>query len=449
MVAACNFNAGKALHGDGPPAIVDVPMPDAPAVCMSTFISCLDADQLVTCVQGSASVTTACGWGCVATGSAHCGVLAPSGSAVTGSDTTMFGSALTAVTLGSNLIVNGDDGRIGSSGSPGSVRGSGSGSMNGIEYELRGGGTVAMFRFKSLTITGPIVLVSNGSDRAIAFVSDGDIILTSGSIDARGFCGLTIPGPGGYAGGSAKAVDGDGPGGGHSDTSNTQSVGGGGGGYGGSGGDGANGAGSGGTTYGMDTIPLLVGGGGGGAGGSGGGGQTGLGGGGGGGIQLISNTRIVMMSGAGSAGINAGGCGGNNGSGGNDGGGGGGAGGTILLQAPVIDLEGSTVLAVNGGGGGGGASGNRGFGEAGHWDRTPAAGGVGGATGGSGAAGSAARGFDGNNMGGKGGGGGGGIGRIRFDTRNGSGVTVGSAAVLSPDFSDPQTTCTQGSAVAN
>jgi hypothetical protein len=145
-----------------------------------------------------------------------------------------------------------------------------------------------------------------------------------------------------------------------------------------------------------------------------------------------------------SGGNKAGGCGGRSGCGANVGGGGGGAGGAILLEAPIIEIDGA--LAVNGGGGGGGAAGNILFAEAGRLDRTPAAGiAANGAAGGNGAAG-AINATNGGTMGGKGAGGGGGFGRIRVHTRADTGLTVGNTAVMSPNFTDSSTTCTRGPA---
>jgi hypothetical protein len=444
-VAACKFTPGKAPDG-GNVVIVDAGL-DAPAMCGSSFLACLESTHLVNCVAGGSSMTARCNWGCVDSSGgteAHCGVIMPAGGAISGSDTTMFGGGVDDITLTGNLIVNGDDGRIGTSASQSSVRAAGTGQNGGIDYQVRG--NVAAFRFKSLKISGTITLISNTSGRAIAFISDGDVLITN-TVLASGFCGGVNPGPGGYAGGSAKGTPGAGPGGGSSDGTGTQSVGGGGGGYGSGGGSGPNGNGQGGAPFGDDVISVLVGGGGGGAGGAGGGGMTGLGGGGGGALQIVSNSQIVIMTNSGSAGINAGGCGGLSGSGGNDGGGGGGAGGTILLEAPLIHVNG--IVAANGGGGGGGAAGTTLPGDSGLWSRTPAAGHSGGANGGSGGAGSALGGFDGSNSGSKGGGGGGAVGRIRFNSRNGSGVIIDSTAVLSPALTDDPTRCTQGSAAVN
>jgi len=415
-IAACHFTEGVLPDGAAPPI-------DA-GTCTGPSVEC-SGDFLRTCtVAGEVAVDTLCTWGC---SNAHCQQLVPAGGAVGAGDLTP-NATLGDVNLTSGIRINGDNGEIGTEQDSNSIRGSGSGIDHGIEY--RRTGSVAIFRFKSLTISGDVTLLSG---MAIALVSDGDVSITA-VLDARGFCSGRSAGPGGGAGGSAQGGSGGGTGGGASIDNNN--FGGGGGGYGGSGGDGA-GPVAGGPAFGTPEIPMLVGGGGG--GGGGGAGNSGDGGGGGGGVQIISGTKIAIDSG----GINAGGCGGQNGDAGNDGGGGGGAGGTILLEAPIVSILGA--LAVNGGGGGGGEAGNQGRAESGRLDRTPAAGGVGTAIGGVGGAAAMLTGANGGAQGGKGGGGGGGVGRIRINTKSGS-ASVGSGAVLSPSFNDSPTTCTQAKA---
>ena len=443
-VAACQFDHGSAptQQPQRDSGVVDIAI-DGPSVCMSTFTSCMDAVTLLDCQIGSAAKTTRCGWGCTGSApAAKCAALQPGGGAVLTADTdgSSFGSDLGMIDLGSNLIVDGDTGEIGLSGMTSSVRGSGSGVINMIDYELRAGSSVAVFRFKSLTVSGPITLVSRFQHRAIVFVADGDITI-SDVIDARGFCGGSDAGPGGFPGG-AKNTAAAGSGGGSA--TSTNEIGGGGGGCGGTGGSGNGNGGTttaGGSAYGSASIMVLVGGGGGG----GGGGNGGPGGGGGGALQVISNSKIVFAAAGSASGINAGGCGGVNGMAGNDGGGGGGAGGTIFLEAPIINLGGT--LAVNGGAGGTGASGNTNASTPGLLSRSPAvASSAAGALGGAGAAGSNTDGTIGGNAGNHGGAGGGAIGRIRIETRNGSGFTLGGGAVLSPSGSD-NSTYAEGSAV--
>jgi len=435
-IAACQFSHGEAPRDGG---TVDVAIPDG-GTCTSASAMCLgDGVTLRTCAAAGAQYAdTTCGWGCIPENVAHCGQLIPVGSGNMAGSGVQPGdvaddAALADITLGANLIVDADTGAIGTSGSAGSLRGAGTGSAKGIDYELRG--QVAMFRFRSLHVSGPIVV--SGSAHAVAFVANGTITLDD-QIDARGFCGSNDPGPGGFPGGLVGSVGG-GPGGGSSN--GAANLGGGGGGYGGLGGSGAAGGGGagqpGGSSYGDAVITLLVGGAGG--GGGGGGAASGIGGGGGGAIQLISNTSITVTMPAGA--INAGGCAGTSGAGANDGGGGGGAGGTIVLEAPTIEIAGS--LAVNGGGAGAGHSPNTA--TSGQLGRTPAAGATSAANGGSGAAGSAANGYDGASGGGNAGAGGGAIGRMRLETRTGE-IQLDATAVLSPSPLDTASTCSVGSA---
>src|SRR3569623_1907131 len=122
------------------------------------------------------------------------------------------------------------------------------------------------------------------------------------------------------------------------------SCGGGGGGHAGSGGNGGeknDTPAAGGAVFGDAANATLAGGGGGGAGvGS----QGGFGGGGGGALPLVSRASITETA---SSALNAGGCGGKPTSTAQPGGGGG-AGGTIVLEAPVVAIDGP--LGANGGG---------------------------------------------------------------------------------------------------
>src|SRR6516225_5348233 len=83
-VAACKFTPGTPASGPGDGKLPDHSL-DAPPECTTSYVSCLDADRLVTCVAGGSSMTSDCGWGCVGSAgsaSAHCAVLSPSGGAV-------------------------------------------------------------------------------------------------------------------------------------------------------------------------------------------------------------------------------------------------------------------------------------------------------------------------------------------------------------------------------
>jgi hypothetical protein len=403
-----------------PPGPGILPTPDAGPCASAPSTECADNTTLRTCsVVDEAPIDTPCAWGCLSSGSAHCGTLLPAANAAVALDLDPASFAgLDDATLASGDTINGDTGVISGAG------------VGVFFYEQRAENTIGLFRFKSLRVTGPIRLIGQ---RAVVLVAEGTIDI-NGIITAKGTCGADgmaiTPGPGGFAGASASSARGGGEGGGFGGLNNT--AGGGGGGNGGSGGGGANTGPNGGPTSGTETIDLLEGGAGGGAGAGGG---FGRGGGGGGAIQIISNTAIVIGA---EGGINAGGCGGDGGGGGgSDGGGGGGAGGTILLEAP--EVSGAGKLAVNGGGGGGGDnSGAGGLGVSGSLDRGSASGGAGGNGGGSGGTGAAASTSDGGlgGVGQNGAGGGGAIGRIRINTRTGaSGIT----GEMSPAIEDNTT----------
>ncbi len=400
LISACQYTAPSNTTGDAPgadatDAPVDVPPPTA---CTAASRECVNADTLRVCpAAGETSVDTACPWGCLdADGTADCGLLQPVGGGVVPGDLAPTGDDVTLAT-GNDID---SDGTI-------------TGITAGFTATTNNGVTV--FRFKSLTISGTIVLAGK---QPIALVADGPITV-DGILDARGACVAGVSrtgGPGGGAGG-ADGQSAVGPGGGAGNSGNAE--GGGGGGHGAGGGTGNSNQ-AGGAAFGDATITTLAGGGG------GGGGEKSEGGGGGGAIQLVSNTSITINA---TGGINAGGCGAKGAPGGsNDAGGGGGAGGTIVFEAPTVTIAGA--LAVNGGSG----SDENSDGEAGKLDRTRAT-----ASGGDGGAGN----VPGGGPGGTDEGGGGGIGRIRVNTRSGT-ATVMDTAVLSPSFTDTATTATQG-----
>ena len=318
--AACHF--APTVTTDGHPGDV---IPDASS-CTAVSDMCL-GDLLRSCTAiGGSATDQSCSWGCGDTPSPHCLELQPSGGAVEAGD--LDGSGVVNTLLEGNLIVNGDTGAIGTAMLLTNIRGSGEGVKNGIGYVVRN--QVAIFRFQQLQVSGTLALTGS---IAIAFVADGGITIDD-VIDARGSCGLTDPGPGGFPGGAAK-VDATGSGAGTGGASDNN-AGGGGGGHGGVGGQGGkNGGGNpaGGPTFGDATISLLVGGGGG--GGGGGDPNAGrVGGGGGGAFQIVSNAAITIHE---TGGINAGGCGGKAGNTGQAASGGG-AGGAILLEAPTITI---------------------------------------------------------------------------------------------------------------
>ncbi len=422
-IAGCDYSPKPGTLTELPDAPPDTP----PGPCETLGDTCGNATTIFSCTTLDVPPTQIdCPWGCI-DDPVHCGTLQPSGGGATSGDldATSLGE-LGEVTLANGATINGD----------GAITNA---SSANFDHALRGPNqSIAVFRFKKLTIEGDVKLLGS---KAIVLVSDEPISI-GGVIDALGPCGVdnsaALAGPGGFAGGTTAGAAGLGPGGGGGTGS---TVGGGGGANGGKGGKGGN---AGATTNGgipfttPDTIPVLFGGQGGGAGGGGGG--FGRGGGGGGAIQLISNTAIIFLAGSG---INAGGCGGDGDSGGGaDGGGGGGAGGTILLEAPVI--SGPGALAVNGGGGGSGGEGPGDTGEQGKLSRTASLGQPGGdGDGGNGASGADLGGSAGEDDSNDGGGGGGGIGRIRFHTRTGDVAVTG---VMSPALDDDPTTATAGRA---
>ncbi len=193
-VAACTFAPREVVPLDAPASMHDVAI-DTPsermidaAMCPDASVTCSDPSTLRTCAAaGSAPVLTTCSWGCTGA-TAHCAQLQPAGSAVLASDVAP-GSGLLPIALSGALIINSDTGEIGLSGDLSSVRGSGSGIVAGIDFEQRGADSVGMFRFASLTVSDPVVIVGSN---AVAFVADGDMSIDA-LVDVRGFCGTTTP----------------------------------------------------------------------------------------------------------------------------------------------------------------------------------------------------------------------------------------------------------------
>ena len=401
--------------GDAVDAPPDTPIPDG-GTCMGASAECV-SDTLRTCSgAGGNPVDTLCSWGCKNSPIAHCGKLQPSGGGVAEGD--LDPDATLADTMLSG-IVDGDTGAI----SGVTSRAAGPGVINGIDFETRG--QVAIFRFASLSTSGPIMLTGS---HPIAFVANGNITI-SNLVDANGPCTNTTAGPGGYPGGAGGVTgNGGGPGGGKTGTGTSDdSGGGGGGGYGAAGGHGGNGqtrpGGQAGTFWGNADITVLVGGAGGGAGGN----KGGDGGGGGGALQLSSNGVITIAA----AGINAGGCHGRS-TGSAAAGGGGGAGGAILIEAPSVVVPLTGVLAANGGGGGAGRGGSDG--SDGLLSSVMAPGGMQGSSlGGAGGPGGSRANPPGNagvDNQRNGGGGGGGVGWIKVSTRTGTAQLNGTTSPM-------------------
>ena len=415
--------------------------PDA-GPCTKLGTTCA-ARKLLTCnLLGELPSETTCAWGCVDDPTpARCGRLMPAGGAVLPSD---LDSSSTLI----DVVIDSDTNIYGGGGSAGQITNSVRSSNNsdttyeeidGIGYVLRN--NVGVFRVKSLTINATVDI---RGPNAVAFVALGDITI-NGVVDAQGSgsdgcgsgSGVRQPGPGGFAGGQSENP-GSGAGGGSAGSSaSSEETGGGGAGHGGSGGSGAKApvhtvAPSGGNTYGNELIATLAGGAGGGGGGSGGNGG-GDGGGGGGALQLVAGGTVRIIGAA--HGINAGGCGGEAGS---DSGGGGGAGGTILIEAPLIVIDGAGI-AVNGGGGGG--TGNS-DGQHGQLAPIGSIGGVGSGIGGLGGGADAIDGQSGSYVS-RPGGGGGAAGRVRLNTWDGT-VTILNGGFVSPALTSTPTSATAG-----
>lgn len=436
--------AGCTFKREGAQGDADIPV-DASA-CLDTSASCASSTVLRECkVVGQLPVDTECGWDCSGDSGAHCGLLQPATAPLREMDLRPDA----ALQVRTATLLAGVTGEINSeTGAITDLRAAMIGIDNGIAFEVRGvsGRNIGVFRLGGLTLEGTWRVTG---DNAIAIASLGDVVLR-GSLDLRSDCDDVKAGPGGYNGAPA-ASDASGPGGGRGgDVDNSDTSGGGGGGYGAAGGNGGRNrpgpAPAGGMPAGTDAIMMLAGGGGGG----GGGGSGGAGGGGGGAIHIAANGKVSILAMGADSGINAGGCGGQ---GGDEAGGGGGAGGTILIEAPVVELDG-TILAVNGGGGGGGNNVSAaGDGAPGGWGTGRAAGGMRGnnndGVGSQGGAAGNRTGANGQDQGGPpgqtghAGGGGGGVGRIRINTRVADGLVI-RAATVSPTLEESGTTATKG-----
>lgn len=419
--AACSYNPSTGGLGpsdgatDGPPPLPDAgPCTAAGAMC---FTDGSNGEVLQTCTaEGAQPVIDPCSWGCVTTGTAHCGVLQPKGDAVLPAHTQpQPGETLLDITITADTIFNTDTGEI----TGGVTRAAVPGIDAGIEFISRN--NVGIFRMRSLTLSAS--KINPTGVNGIALVALETIELGS-EIDLRR-CNEP-QNPGGSAGGATKTAGGGVGGGGAGGGSSDNNSGGGGGGHGGGGGQGGAGQSeprsTGGDFSGTPELLTLIGGGG------GGGGTAARGGNGGGAIQLVANGTISLTA---TGRVNASGCGGQAGQN-NQSAAGGGAGGAILIEAPSVVMAAAAVVAVNGGGGGGGDAGGQ-NGQNGGASLTAAGGGNGAANGGNGGAGGADQTFNGSDgiSDRNGGGGGGGVGRIRINTRDGT-ATLAGDAVISP-----------------
>ncbi|MCW5807507.1 MAG: hypothetical protein KIT31_34440, partial [Deltaproteobacteria bacterium] len=251
-LCACSFSRSDSVVDAPGTTDAVVVVPDAGA-CVEASATCqADGVTLRSCAgPGATASDTTCAWGCVPKETHACGAVHPTGGGALDTDVAEDPRLdVDAVMAGT---VDGDNGAISG------LRGAGGGVVDGIGYELRtnSSGTFAIFRFKSLRVSG---LTNLGGSVPIIFIANGPIVL-DGVLDARGapVCGARKGGPGGFQGGDKKQSA-AGSGGGTGATANQQ--GGGGGGNGGTGGLGGNG-GTGGVAFGDAVVSLLVGGGGG------------------------------------------------------------------------------------------------------------------------------------------------------------------------------------------
>lgn len=404
----------------GPDAM---PATDAPGDTPCTQ-ECLSETSLRECTDGERIVE--CPLGCV-TAEARCSALVPSNGA--GIEHLQGVTAALSVSEGAQVIIDTMAGSITIAGE--TVRIPGVGVNSGIGFQYTDDGQ-SVFAVQGFTMGAGSSLRAQG-DLPLLILSAGDIEI-AGIIDVSAGCDLdpsakTCGGPGGGRGADYEnPATGCGIGGKGGFASPPVSIGGGGGGgsgqAGAGGGDGGFGAfgGGGGEACAPSLVPLR---------GGSGGGETGTdsggaGGGGGGAVQITSYTAIRLVS---PAIIDAGGSGGSVGIEGYGGGGGGGGGG-ILLEAPILSIDGAVLAANGGGGGGGAASGEDGRRDADQAQGGGSTGGLGGALSGAPTAGAAASG---------GGGGGGGAGLIRVHAPQANYSLTDSVTSPTPVRLDPET----------
>jgi len=419
LMCACKFDALPPLQDDGGPAdggsadaSVDGFSSDGATACVPNEITCDDATgRYVDCSSaGAIEVEMQCPLGC-APAAEKCLDMDPSNGvaqyldmAATRTDAidVIFSTAASAILA---------DGAIVTSGAP-----------QAVAFTRLADDTLVLM-FKSLSVTAgttlriqgvyPVILVVDG-----AVTIDGTIEALAGAASPASLDCLaprvmsgSSPTPGGGGGGFATV-----------------------GAPGGASGAGVPG-GLGGTAVNVDALVPLRG------GCNGGevveGPVTALGGTGGGAIQIVSRTRITIR---GNGAIDASGGGG--GATGfttipavSVGGPGGGSGGSILLEAPVIQLQGSAVLSTKGGSGAAAGRGEPGWeGQKGGLGLTPAAGGAvaGRASGGAGGTTGIGQtsGMAGATATEDGGGGGGSVGKARLNTLNGGGLTIDVTAAI-------------------
>lgn len=307
--------------------------------CQPNTTTC-QGDKLVVCNgSGQVSSTTDCALGCSTTGGAHCLVMTPS-----------YGVGLPSGTLPALNVT--ENGSLDISNCPTSATltiGNTMSVINGApqlsQVAQSGGPPICVVRFGSISIdSGATFTIINSASpgHVVSLQSVGDIQVAGtitftsnatgpspgGTVNIVGTNSGKRYGPGGGGGGAARA----GGAGGKYNTTN----------------GGAGGAA-------VTTITTRL------TGGSAGGNVmdgtsvVGTGGKGGGGLQIISLTKVTVTA-TGRIGVNGGG-GIGLGSGlltGDMPAGGGGSGGTLVVEAPAINLSAGAVAAANGGGGAGG-----------------------------------------------------------------------------------------------
>lgn len=400
------------------------------ATSCNTVRDAQDADTSCVCTNtdtlSCSSGQKTCALGCVAEDVAHCRTVMPSN----GVPLSSLDQLDTPITLDATATFNTDTGAI-----TGAItRAAGAGVDAGIAFTTTG--MIGVFTMHQLSVS-PFGEIRFTGSRAAAFVVETTVTM-EGEIDGSGGCygtDLSCSGPGGGAGGSTTPALGCGPGGDAAGAGSNSDPGGGGGGSrraGAAGGaDTLSTGGLGGIACMSAMAEPLIGGSGGGTGAIGSATAPALGGGGGGAFQLTALEKItiygtITMAGAGGAGGT-----GSTGDRGGGGGSGGGAGGAVLLEAPIVIIDGT--VAANGGGGGSPGNGSTVGtpGAKGTSTVTPAAGGTSSfGNGGNGGAGTtAATAGDNGGTGVNGGGGGGGVGAIFVRTIDPPQLT---GAVFSP-----------------
>lgn len=420
-VAACKFPELPAIDVD---AATDAPA-DAPPTCVPDTIVCDDALGVYTdcSIDGSVELQIRCSLGCDPN-MEKCVDIDPSNGLATYLD---MASAAPDLVLQGTTVIDTAAGTIFVDGE--SV----------VVPRFLAAGGIRVFAVRSLMISGTTTIVPDNGNPALAFVSDGDVVIT-GLLDVsangsqggpKAYWGGPLGGEWECAGGySVDAVVGAGGAGGAGGAQ-----------IGGDGGDGAPGQGAAGGTALVAVEPLR--------GGCEGGTATGVsaygdGGGGGGALQITSRTRIELRT---SGVIDASGGGARQPAGSRRAGGGGGAGGNVVLEAPQVILDGpGVVVSTKGGGGAGAGTSPASNGSDGGYDDAPAPGGTSEFQSHGGRGGTATSNpFPGEfamGAGYEGGGGGGAVGTTLFRTTAGAIVPVNGAAIRSGSSVEPLRTRT-------